>query len=121
MSEQVERRLIELLGRPTTCPHGNPIPGLAELGADPAPGPADPERLTTLDQAADAGRPVTVRRISEQLQTDRELMQRLRAGGVRPDAEVAVDRAGDAVAVTSNGNRLELPNTVATLVFVDAP
>jgi len=32
MSEEVERRLIDLLGHPTTCPHGNPIPGLVDLG-----------------------------------------------------------------------------------------
>ena len=32
MSEQVERRLIELLGHPTESPYGNPIPGLDELG-----------------------------------------------------------------------------------------
>src|SRR5438270_1092519 len=27
VSDVVERRLYETLGRPTTCPHGNPIPG----------------------------------------------------------------------------------------------
>ena len=36
ISEQVERRLVELLGYPVHCPHGNVIPGLAELGS-PAP------------------------------------------------------------------------------------
>ncbi|TMF06219.1 MAG: metal-dependent transcriptional regulator [Chloroflexi bacterium] len=28
VSEVVERRLYQALGRPRTCPHGNPIPGL---------------------------------------------------------------------------------------------
>src|SRR4051795_394343 len=38
MSEEVERRLVTLLDVPSTCPHGNPTPGLAELGAEvPAP------------------------------------------------------------------------------------
>ncbi|WP_316309938.1 metal-dependent transcriptional regulator, partial [Clavibacter michiganensis] len=32
MSEQVERRLVELLGHPTESPYGNPIPGLDQLG-----------------------------------------------------------------------------------------
>ena len=32
ISESVERRLFELLGRPERCPHGNVIPGLDELG-----------------------------------------------------------------------------------------
>jgi DtxR family Mn-dependent transcriptional regulator len=31
ISEGVERRVFELLGRPDRCPHGNSIPGLAEL------------------------------------------------------------------------------------------
>jgi DtxR family Mn-dependent transcriptional regulator len=30
VSEVVERRLYEVLGRPRTCPHGNPIPGHSE-------------------------------------------------------------------------------------------
>jgi DtxR family transcriptional regulator, Mn-dependent transcriptional regulator len=31
ISDGVERRLFELLGQPDRCPHGHPIPGLAEL------------------------------------------------------------------------------------------
>ena len=27
MSEEVEQRIMALLGGPATCPHGNPIPG----------------------------------------------------------------------------------------------
>jgi|SRR5579859_2452437 len=34
VSELVERRLYESLGRPTSCPHGNPIPGHSEAGPD---------------------------------------------------------------------------------------
>ena len=36
MSEQVERRLLELLDHPTESPYGNPIPALDELGDAPA-------------------------------------------------------------------------------------
>ena len=36
MSEQVERRLVELLGHPTESPYGNPIPGLDQLGDIPS-------------------------------------------------------------------------------------
>src|SRR5215471_19848782 len=32
ISDTVERRLVELLDYPVRCPHGNIIPGLAELG-----------------------------------------------------------------------------------------
>ena len=33
MSDAVEKRVYELLGRPTRSPYGNPIPGLDEFGA----------------------------------------------------------------------------------------
>ncbi len=36
MSEQVERKILDLLGHPTESPYGNPIPGLDELGDSPA-------------------------------------------------------------------------------------
>ena len=32
MSEQVERRILELLGDPVESPYGNPIPGLEQIG-----------------------------------------------------------------------------------------
>ena len=32
ISEDVERKLVDLLGTPTESPYGNPIPGLDELG-----------------------------------------------------------------------------------------
>ena len=41
ISDDVEARLVELLGDPATCPHGNPIPGShspAPVGPDPAAG-----------------------------------------------------------------------------------
>ncbi|GHC54005.1 hypothetical protein GCM10010349_20340 [Streptomyces flavofungini] len=41
MSEAVERRVVELLEHPTHSPYGNPIPGLAELGAQHT---VDPQR-----------------------------------------------------------------------------
>src|ERR1700678_630106 len=55
ISESVERRLLELLGYPVRCPHGNPIPGLAELAAAGALAPPEPEP-SWLAAAAGAGR-----------------------------------------------------------------
>src|SRR5437879_8749522 len=54
ISDLVEGRLYEALGQPTTCPHGNPIPGYSE----PVEGELKLARLT-------AGRSATVTRISE--------------------------------------------------------
>src|SRR5213593_886 len=36
MSEQVERRLVDLLRHPTEEPYGNPIPSLDDIGAVPS-------------------------------------------------------------------------------------
>src|SRR5690349_5258494 len=70
MSEAVERKLLTLLGNPTVSPFGNPIPGLDLLGdASPADTGAQPEAGQETVLAATAtpeGRPVVVRRISEQ-------------------------------------------------------
>src|SRR5712671_1911693 len=54
VSDMVERRLWETLGRPTSCPHGNPIPGYASLN------PAE-VRLASLGQDTT----VAISRISE--------------------------------------------------------
>jgi DtxR family transcriptional regulator, Mn-dependent transcriptional regulator len=34
ISDEVEERLVELLEHPTTCPHGNPIPGAGAVRED---------------------------------------------------------------------------------------
>src|SRR2546427_6945108 len=41
VSEVVERRLYEAIGRPRPCPHGNPIPGHSK-GSPKKRGPATP-------------------------------------------------------------------------------
>lgn len=57
MSEEVERRLVEVLNNPTTSPYGNPIPGLALLGLDR---PVDaPETLIRLTDVPPASRPLS--------------------------------------------------------------
>ncbi len=37
MSDEVMTRLVEILGDPATCPHGNPIPGSAHSPENPSP------------------------------------------------------------------------------------
>jgi DtxR family Mn-dependent transcriptional regulator len=121
MSEAVERRLLALLGNPQRCPHGNPIPGLAELGADPGDiGRADEGvGLTTMKAAVQAGSAsVVVRRISEQLQPDADIMRLLREVGIQPGHEIFVEPAGKGVRVSANGRTTGVDELVATHVFV---
>ncbi len=116
MSEAVERRLVTLLSNPTHCPHGNPIPGLAGLGAvEPGIEPS----VVTLRQAMDSGATsVVVRRISEQLQPDVDVMHRLKLAGVRPGQRLEVSAAPEGVRVRRGTEDADLDEYVATHVFV---
>ncbi len=94
MSEEVERRLVEVLNNPTTSPpYGNPIPGgLAQLGLS-RPAPTD-EKLVRLTEIPPSGKPtaVVVRRLAEYVQSDPpDVIARLREAGVVPDARVTVE------------------------------
>jgi DtxR family transcriptional regulator, Mn-dependent transcriptional regulator len=121
MSEEVERRIVALLNGPSTCPHGNPIPGLAELGAEAGAPSAEPLALMT-EVATAGGVPVVVQRISEQVQGDRTLMLRLKEIGIQPGREVTLAAADDGIRVTSDnpadGPPIEIPRRVAAHVFV---
>lgn len=109
ITPDVERRLVELLGDPATCPHGNPIPG--------APASAEPHPVLTLD-AAPIG-PVRVVRIVEALEEDDEALQLLEMSGFLPgrDAEVK-DRRDGWVEVAGSVRDAALPPHVASLVVV---
>ena len=127
ISENVERRLVQLLDYPVSCPHGNIIPGLDELGV-PA---GTRQRAEAADQqqaesmtavAARLAAPVTVRRISEQVQSDPSLMLKLKRIGIQPGREVTLAVSDDGVQVTSEDRvgsvTAELPRLVASHVFV---
>jgi DtxR family Mn-dependent transcriptional regulator len=127
MSDNVERRLVELLEYPVCCPHGNIIPGLDELGvpADASHRAADAEdeagvAMTKL--AGHQGKPVVVRRISEQIQSDAALMLRLKNIGIQPGREVTLAASDEGILVTSGdtagGRGNEISRQIAAHVFV---
>jgi DtxR family Mn-dependent transcriptional regulator len=129
VSEQVERKLVELLGYPIRCPHGNVIPGLAELGV---PDKAATEAAAASREAAEPmtkaattrAAPVVIQRISEQVQSDAGLMLKLKRSGIQPGREVTLSVADNGVRVTSDDGAgsvtAELPRHVAAHVFVAA-
>ena len=76
--------------------------------------------MTTV--AASLAAPVTVRRISEQVQSDPSLMLKLKRIGIQPGREVTLAVSDDGVQVTSEDRvgsvTAELPRLVASHVFV---
>ncbi|MFV2100248.1 metal-dependent transcriptional regulator [Micromonospora sp. LOL_024] len=119
MSDAVEKRVYELLNRPTRSPYGNPIPGLDELGS---PSLAKPESIDGERNLAFPGLTgkVIVRRICESVQTNAEVLRQLHAAGVDPGATVTVAQERDGVAVDRSGESVRLPREVASRVFVAA-
>jgi DtxR family transcriptional regulator, Mn-dependent transcriptional regulator len=121
MSESVERRLMEILGQPTTSPFGNPIPGLAEL-SDSQTGAADPtapgQQLAVA--AHDDQRTVTVLRIAETLQADEATMGALHSIGATPGNEVDVSAVSNGVRLESSEGSVELSLNQAKQVIVSA-
>ncbi len=121
ISESVERRLFEMLGYPTRCPHGNVIPGLDELSAQATAGEVMTDEAMT-NAASKEPAPVVVQRISEQIQSDLALMLKLKRTGIQPGREVMLAASDDGVRVTcddsADGAEAELPREIAEHVFV---
>lgn len=121
MSEQVERRLVELLGHPTESPYGNPIPGLDQLGDVPAR-TFDEGVVGLVKKLNDAEEPIegTVRRLAEPAQVDPELLQQLREAGVVPGARGNYRYSEGYVLIQMDGNDegLELPVELASHIFL---
>jgi len=82
MTPNIEARLLQALGHPTTCPHGNPIPGLGALAPDEFP----------MDEAR-AGDRLAIQRITEEAEEDPQLMKYLQDHGIEPGARMTVREA----------------------------
>ena len=122
MSDSVEKKVYELLNKPTRSPYGNPIPGLDVLGdarTSPATSrrPVDGERNLAFPGLTGS---VVVRRICESVQTNADVLRQLHAAGIDPGATVTVAQERDGVTIDRSGDKIRLPREVASRVFVDA-
>jgi DtxR family transcriptional regulator, Mn-dependent transcriptional regulator len=86
ISDTVEEAMIRLLGEPTTCPHGNPIPGSGYEAPD----------MLALGHLA-VGRRFTVARIPEELEFAPGLLDFLESSAIQPG------RQGTVVAASPDG------------------
>jgi len=118
MSETVERRLLELLDHPTESPYGNPIPGLDELG-ELGGGEEFMDNVEPLSDAAQVAEAlVHVKRISEEMQKDEELMGLLRRVGALPGRTVTIAKTDEGILIGSGGETAELVSEAAEHIFV---
>ena len=115
ISDDVEARLVELLGDPATCPHGNPIPGAH------TPAAAVPTRpLTEVTE----GERVRLFRVSEEVELNFGSLAMLDEAGFIPGAVARVhgrDREGNLEVTVEGAAPLRVPRDLSDRLFVGAP
>jgi len=116
ISDDVEARLVELLGDPATCPHGNPIPG------SHSPAPSTPVRPLA---EVDVGERVRLFRISEEVELNLGSLTLLDEGGFIPGVVAEVgprDPEGNMeVTVQGKGEAIRVSRHLSDRLYVGAP
>jgi DtxR family Mn-dependent transcriptional regulator len=119
LTPAIEAHMVSLLGNPTTCPHGNPIPGSAPSTYDFL----RIHRAMRLSRAA-VGTPLRVLCISEVVEDETTLLRSVGEAGIRPDADLVVRDLGsfdtDRVTVDVGPRTVELDRAVAEKIWVYA-
>lgn len=111
ISEEFEDKIDELLGHPTACPHGDPIPTRA--------GTIAPTSNHPLAQQRSPAR-LIVRRVSDE---DAELLRHLQSLGVTPGTAIELltqEPFEGPLVLKVGGKRVRLTPQAAKEVFVDA-
>ena len=109
ISETLEPYLVKVLGDPGTCPHGNPIPGSANV--------VDVQGQMPLTDLAD-GESAVVRRIDEEVEAQPAAMRTLEDNAVMPGYAVEVTgRDADALLLAGDNGPSSLPLAIAAKIY----
>ena len=114
ISPRVEGRILAVLDHPTTCPHGNPIPGYAQEPPPPT------VALHTLSEGDEA----TIENITEDAEQDRDLLRYLQKNGMVPGAHLKVEEVASfnaTMTVDVDGARVILGDRVTAVIRVRPP
>jgi DtxR family Mn-dependent transcriptional regulator len=111
MSEAVEAAMNRVLGDPTTCPHGNPIPGSLYIAPDASP-------LSGLS----VGSEFTVTRIPEELEFAPGLLEFLEESAIQPGrtGTVTASSPDGTVTVEIEGHHVGVGAFASTRILVTA-
>ncbi|MEX3564152.1 iron dependent repressor, metal binding and dimerization domain protein [Corynebacterium phoceense] len=116
MSEDVERRLVNILDEPYRSPFGNPIPALDELGVTPPSLEAGVRVIDLPDNEETKG---TIEQINEILQVDASQFRELYEAGIVVGAAVTVvNDNGTVTMTTDNGATVELVDDLAHAIRI---
>jgi DtxR family Mn-dependent transcriptional regulator len=111
ISSMAESALMEQLGNPQTCPHGNPLPGFEDAVKDWKP-------LTELP----VGKKVIIRRIHELAEENPSLLGFLEENKIMPETEAVVSDVlpfNETITIEIDGQPVTLGNVAAKYIFVE--
>jgi DtxR family Mn-dependent transcriptional regulator len=109
ISDEVEAKLQTLLGNPSTCPHGNPIPGATRRDT----------KVRTIAELS-GGERIRLERVTERVESDLTTLKYLDAHGFRPGASgrVRVKAPDGTVTVDVDGGVVEVAADLADQLYV---
>jgi DtxR family Mn-dependent transcriptional regulator len=109
ISDEVEDRFVQILGNPSTCPHGNPIPGAPQSGVD----------QHSLAES-ELGEHVRLARITEQVEVDLVALEYLSDHGFVPgvDAEVRAKAPDGTLTLELEGTSVALGPAMCRQLYV---
>ncbi len=111
MSDDVERAMDRVLGTPTTCPHGNPIPGSAYIA---------PQSRRLADVGV--GTNFTVSRIPEELEFEPGLLEFLESSAIQPgnSGSVTASSPDGTITVEIDGHHVGVGSFASARILVTA-
>jgi DtxR family Mn-dependent transcriptional regulator len=114
MSDEVMNRLVQILGDPATCPHGNPIPGSANLPGTPS------QQMSLADM--EPGVRVRFERLGEEVELDGTTLRYLDDAGFIPGAVATVTNRGPdgSLVLDTHGTTLVLGADLCKRLYVVA-
>jgi DtxR family Mn-dependent transcriptional regulator len=112
MSDEVEKRIVELLGDPGTCPHGNPIPGSVNEVTD-----RHDQRPMAQSDEGDVFR---FARLTEEAETDFQSLSEFNAVGFLPSvtASILAKNSDGTIDLDVNGSQLNIREKMTQQLFV---
>jgi DtxR family transcriptional regulator, Mn-dependent transcriptional regulator len=112
MSDEVEARIVELLGDPGTCPHGNPIPGSANETFD-----RSAQRQLATSSIGDC---IRFERLTEEAETNFEALRQFNEVGFLPSTTASVVTKGDdgTMVLDVGGEELTILRRMSEQLFV---
>mgnify|MGYP002720451934 FL=1 len=117
MSEEVEKRVVAVLDDASRSPFGNPIPGLAQLGASPAELDLG---IRAIDLPLGEETKATIVQINEVLQADNSTFRALHTSGLHVGSPVTVvNNNGSITLSTGDGETIELVDDLAHAIRVE--